>query len=153
IGHLDLAPLGDEMSFDRALREPLKKLYEGGYGEPMVLIVDSLDEAATYRGDTDLVQLLSKLEDFPEPVRFLATTRPDPRVLMHYHGVRRLALILDAPVSEDDVRLYTRQRLSSVEAPQRDALANRIAEAAKGNFLYAHLVLAELLTRLPEIAD
>lgn len=141
IGYLDLGALGDETSFDRALREPLKKLYAGGYMESMVLIVDSLDEATTYRGDTDLVRLLVKLEDLPEPVRFLATTRADQRVLKYYREAKRVDLIRDAPVSEDDVRLYVYRRLSPVEAERRTALANRIAEAAEGNFLYAHLVL------------
>jgi hypothetical protein len=107
----------------------------------MVLIVDSLDEATTYRGDTDLVRLLVKLEDLPEPVRFLATTRADQRVLKYYREAKRVDLIRDAPVSEDDVRLYVYRRLSPVEAERRTALANRIAEAAEGNFLYAHLVL------------
>ena len=103
IERLDLGGLGDELSFDRALREPLMKLYERGYDEPIMLLVDALDEAATYTGTIDLVRLLARLSDLPWQVRVLATTRPDPRVLKYYRDVTPFDLIDDAPSNEDDV--------------------------------------------------
>src|SRR5262249_34929275 len=54
IERLDLAGLGDELSFDRGLRDPLKALYQLGYQEPMILIVDALDEALTYTGSINI---------------------------------------------------------------------------------------------------
>jgi hypothetical protein len=36
IGRLDLAGLGDELSFDRGFSEPLKRLYTTGYSEPIL---------------------------------------------------------------------------------------------------------------------
>jgi hypothetical protein len=47
---VDMGALGDEPSFDRAFTKPLKKLYESGYAEPMLLLVDAFDEAQTYSG-------------------------------------------------------------------------------------------------------
>ena len=54
IGRIDLGTLGDELSFDRAFTQPLKRLYSGGYSQPILLLVDALDEAFTYRGDKTL---------------------------------------------------------------------------------------------------
>jgi hypothetical protein len=150
---LDLGDLSDEVSFDRALREPLEKLYEGGYRQPMLLLVDALDEALTYTGPTDIVRLLAKLTDLPPQVRFLVTTRPDPRVLKHFRAVEPFDLLMNAPTEVNDVRDYAYQRLHELDEDRRAALAWRIAQAAEDNFLYAHLVLEDLLPRLAEIAD
>jgi hypothetical protein len=96
ISRLDLGDLSDEFSFNQTLREPLKRLYEEGGNEPIVILVDALDEALTYTGNTNIVQLLAKLTDLPAPVRFIVTTRPDPRVLMHFSDSRYLNLTADA---------------------------------------------------------
>ena len=60
IGSINLAGLGgDEQGFDRAFTRPLEKLYELGHSEPMLLLVDALDEALGYSGDKILPELLS----------------------------------------------------------------------------------------------
>ena len=56
IGYIDIGALGDELSFDRAFSEPLKKLYAGGYKQRMLFLVDALDEAQTYTGSITLIQ-------------------------------------------------------------------------------------------------
>lgn len=151
IGRLDLGALSDEVSFDRTLREPLKKLYEGGYEEPMLLVVDALDEALTYTGPINIVRLLAKLADLPEQIRILVTTRDDPRVLRNFRDVQPFDLILDAPAPVDDVHLYTYERLGGLDEERRTVLATRISQAAQGNFLYAYLVLGDLLPDLPDL--
>lgn len=151
IAHLDLAAFTEETSFDQTLRSPLKNLYASGYAKPIILLVDALDEAFTrtgHREEINLVRLLAKLDDLPEQVRLLVTTRPDPRVLKYYGGAKCFDLIKDAPESVDDVRLYTYERLPALTDGQKSMMAKRIADAAEGNFLYAHLVLTDLLTLL-----
>ncbi|MFN2217996.1 MAG: hypothetical protein ACK2UA_05280, partial [Anaerolineae bacterium] len=44
IGTLNLAGLGEELSFNRTLREPLQILYKNGFSERLLLLVDALDE-------------------------------------------------------------------------------------------------------------
>jgi hypothetical protein len=44
IGRIDLGTLGDELSFDGAFTQPVKKLYASGYSEPMLLLVDTLED-------------------------------------------------------------------------------------------------------------
>jgi hypothetical protein len=155
IERLDLSSLAEEVSFDRAFRDPLKKLYETGYSEPMLLLIDALDEAQAYTGTTTLLRLLARLGDLPSPVRVLVTTRPDPRVLTFFHKVQPVDLLRDAPANVDDVRRYVKQRLTSAahppDAKRYTDLAKQISAAAKGNFLYAYFVLNDLLNRLPDI--
>ena len=156
IDHLELSSLGDELSFDRAFSEPLRQLYENGYAEPMLLLIDALDEALGYRGDKSLPELFSTLADLPPQVRVLVTTRPDPRVLKFYRRVEPFDLIKQAPANVDDVRAFTLRRLAGAQqlgVERCEAFARRIAYQAKGIFLYASIVLDELLPRLPAALD
>ena len=148
IGHIDLSTLGDEPSFDRAFVRPLKKLYERGHREPMLLLVDALDEAQTYTGKITLPRLLSGLADLPPGVRILAATRDDPDMLQFFRGAPRFDLIRDAPPDVDDVREYAVQRLKKLVS-KRSEFAERLAKQAQGIFLYAALVLDDLLNRPP----
>jgi hypothetical protein len=50
IKELHLGGLDDDSSFNLSFREPLKKLYESGYNEPMIILIDALDESLTYTG-------------------------------------------------------------------------------------------------------
>jgi hypothetical protein len=157
IANLNLGGLSEELSFNRILRDPLKRLYEDGYDETMLLLVDALDEALTYSGGMNVVQLLAKITDLPAKVRILATTRPDPRVLKCFREVKPFDLISDALPEADDVRLYVSERLAAPELgldkERRNLLAKRISEAAKGIFLYAYMVLGDLLPQLPNVLD
>jgi hypothetical protein len=151
IGHIDLSALGDEPSFDRAFVRPLKKLYESGRCEPMLLLVDALDEAQTYAGGKTLPALLSStLDGLPAGVRVLAATRDDPDMLQFFRGAPRFDLIRDAPPGVDDVRDYAVQRLRklvTVSDSKRNEFADRLAKQAQGIFLYAALVLDDLIDR------
>lgn len=155
IGHLDLGTLTEEASFDQVLRYPLINLYKGGYAEPIILLIDALDEALTRTGHSEinLVQLLAKLDDLSEQVRVLVTTRPDPRVLKYFRKARIFDLINDMPESVDDVRSYINERLVAFSVKQPNVVAEQIADAAKDNFLYAHLVLGDLLSSSLSLDD
>jgi hypothetical protein len=154
IKNLNLGDLGEEVSFNRALREPLKRLYADGFDEPLILLVDGLDEAATYTGAITIVQLLTRLADLPPQVRVLASTRPDPRILYLFPEVTPFDLIDHAPTDTDDVYDYVSTQLAGrMELEAAQALARRIADASDGVFLYAHLVLRELLSDQPIRAD
>ena len=83
----------------------------------------------------------------PEQIRFLVTTRPDPRVLKYYHRIKPFDLLEDAPNEVDDIVRYASSLLTELENKTRIQLATRISQAAEGNFLYAHLVLGDLLAQ------
>jgi hypothetical protein len=156
IGQVNLTAPSEEAVFDHDLRIPLITLYAKGYDKPMILLVDALDEALTRtppRGEIDLVQLLAKLDDLPEQVRILVTTRHDPRVLKQFNNAVRVDLIKDAPVGTKDVRDFAYERLAPLSDQRRNRLATHIADSADGNFLYAHLVISDLLPKLPTLED
>ncbi|MHC2842898.1 WD40 repeat domain-containing protein [Bradyrhizobium diazoefficiens] len=158
IDRLELGTLSDELSFDRVCVQPLKKLYDGGYGEPMLLLVDALDEAQTYAGVT-LPYLLARLADLPPSVRIMATTRDDPQVLKLFRGIKPFDLIRDADAGVDDVQTYSEGRLAqlaTVQLASRQDFAVKLAKQADGIFLYASMMLDDLLaqppSRLPDLA-
>ncbi|MDM0030057.1 hypothetical protein [Variovorax saccharolyticus] len=162
IGRIDLGALGDESGFDRAFTLPLKMLYASGRSEPLLLLVDALDEALTYTGAITLPDLLSHLVDLPAQVRILATTRDEPRVLKRFPGIRPFDLIKNAGSGAEDVERYVEARLAGLggfDAILRRDFARRLATKAAGVFLYASMVLDELLEQegrpgtLPELAE
>ena len=154
INKLDLGELGEELSFERTFRQPLQALYKPGYNRPMLLIVDGMDEAALYTGAVTIVQLLARLTDLAPQVRVLATTRPDPRVLYQFPGLTPIDLIQNAPVGADDVRQYVQNRLKVLQdRAKRVQLTEQIATASDGIFLYAYLVLRDLVAGLPALPD
>jgi hypothetical protein len=152
IKNLNLGTLSDQKGFNRLLREPLQRLYDRGYNKRLILLIDALDEAETYTGDTKIAYLLSTLEDFPSEVRVLATTRPDPSVLQ-YIDVTPLDLVKDSPEEADDIGLYALARLQALKDTDRKKLAAQISQKADGVFLYAHLVLEDLPLDRPYLID
>ena len=155
IENLNLGDIGDETSFFRLLHDPLVKLYQLGYNQPLLLLVNSLDEAATYALTTDrpqerdrekftILDLLNSLKELPQEIRFLATLRPDERLLKNFYGVRRIDLGEDTFASQEDVQQYAFYQLDGAPEPNRSLLAQKVAEAAEGVFLYADLVVRDL---------
>jgi hypothetical protein len=148
IGQINVHGASEESHFDSALRTPLKTLYATGYQKPIVLLIDALDEALTRtvtRGEITLVQLLGKLEDLPEQVRVVVTTRDDPRVLKEFFDSVCFDLIEQAPAGSADLREFVYARLADYPESRRSPLAKRILDVAEGNFLYARLVISELV--------
>ena len=156
IHELCIGVLSARSTFDRVVRSPLEALFASGFDRPVVLLVDALDEALTYSGGTNIVQLLAKLTDLPPKVRILATTHSDPTVLKLFREARRFDLIVDAPPSVNDVERYVMEQLAvqdGLDPTQGAQLARRLSGAADGIFLYAHMVLDDLLSRLPQLPD
>ncbi len=147
--HIDLSRLDAEPAFMRAVTLPLKRVREAGEMTRIVLLVDALDESLASKTAEVLPQLLGEVEY----AHLLVTARPDHRAI---GGLReraeRMDLLADAPRGSDDVLKYLRRRLASEGAPPAMAeLAQRIAEQASGNFLYAFYVV-EALRRVNVLA-
>lgn len=146
IGSLHVHGLNPRRAFDRAVRKPLEALVAGG--PPLVLLLDSLDEARTYGEEDNLAALLAHLSvqshDLPPFVRWLVTSRLDERLELDF-GPPALDLAADAPPDVNDVRRYAAARLQHLEAEQSGELAERITAASQGNFLYARYVLDDFL--------
>src|SRR5205085_8431696 len=160
IDYLDLRGVSDEWSWNHLLTKPIETVYEHGYAESMILLIDSLDEAVSSEDSLGVPHLLGRLGDVPEQVRIIVTSRPDPRVLLPLRGSRRYDVIedaIDALTGDDagtqDIYQYALRRLDHFEDKPRRSIADRISKAADRNFLYAQLVLDDLLSPGRSAAD
>lgn len=141
--------LSARAAFDLTVRGPLEALCTPDFKETIVVLVDSMDEALAYNPEENIPQLLadatSSPQNLPGKVRFLLTSRPDPSILAML-GEPALDLLENAPPDANEVYDYAKYRLRAYLASADVAL--RIAEAEKGNFLYARYLLDELLDEL-----
>jgi hypothetical protein len=143
----DLSP---EAAFDEAVRKPLERLDDG---DPLLVIVDGLDEALT-AGVHNLVELMSYALRSPAPrLRFLLTGRSGEVRIQNRLGNPVLDLVADAPRDRSDVAEYAFRNLSWVPAPGRRKLADRIGVSGEENFLYAFHLVRDLTSRQDSIGD
>ena len=144
----------EKTGFDRGLRKPLLTLYENGYNRPLLILIDALDEALVDSGAINLVTLLARLDDLPPQVRFLITTRPLENVLNLFPTAPKFDLIKNAPPeASSDLPAYLTNRLQNLPPERQALLVELITEAAESNFLYAYLVVNDLLERPGLLGD
>src|SRR5260221_4850986 len=99
-----------EEVFNRVIREPLEALYQDGFDQQIIILVDALDEALTYSGDGNIITLLGHIADLPSVVRFILTSRQDSRVENTFRDIDEL--VLSAAKYEqryqEDIRRYVK---------------------------------------------
>ena len=156
IQQLNIGSTSPEDAYINLVREPLEALFQDGYRERMVILVDALDEALTYSGEINIIQLLAQCENLPGNMRFIVSSRPDERAegkFLHMHK-----LTLSSSENEEhnlhDVRNYVNQRLKN-EATLEEHIAQidvhtltesveRLVESCDGNFLYARFFIDDI---------
>ncbi|KAK5167353.1 uncharacterized protein LTR77_007052 [Saxophila tyrrhenica] len=115
---------------------------------PFYIVIDGLDEFAQTK---ELLQkMLIELEGAQVPLRLLLFSRPTPEISVSIErlskrvGVQRLALDNNA----EDLELYVRDEMDVMMGDDdfKEETVNRILAKANGNFLWAHLVVQEILT-------
>jgi hypothetical protein len=137
--------------YDRIVRQPLRALAQADPDVKVNILVDALDESFAAAGP-NIASLIAGSDDLPANVRFLITTRAEPRVVDQFDNVRELDLSAAAHevAAQADLQGYLGARfrssssLRALLAADAAALRDRIAERADGNFLYAKFVLDEL---------
>ena len=134
--------LDDKQAFRAGLAVPLRRLRELGVTQQIVLLVDAVDEAATFDEVNTFSRLLSKLEG----VHLIVTCRPDPRVLADFRKAEhKVDLVADAPRYDNDVYTYAQNRLLGQGTEGViNVVADRIAKEAADNFLYVFHVTGGL---------
>jgi hypothetical protein len=158
IQNLNVGTLSSRVAFDLTVRRPLEVLCTPQFKGTVVALVDSLDEARTWREEENILTLLSETlddpRDLPPQVRFVVACRPDERVMRTIGVAPSLDLIAAAPPDAQEVHRYASIRLAGaqLDATLRDGLASRLAAASAGNFLYARHVLDDWLARPAEIS-
>lgn len=141
--------------FNRLIYDPLRASQSNDADRQLVIVVDALDEAVQHHTRETIVTLLTTCEGLPPRVRFILTSRPDSEVLRRFDllPVQRLHLDASREDNMEDASKYAFLQLTrsahGAAAPPRessdiDALADRLANASQGNFLYLDLVLRSL---------
>jgi hypothetical protein len=93
------------VSFNRAVLDPLRRLYASGYNRQMIILIDALDEAAQHIGAETIVDVLANLGELPKLVRIVLASRPEGMALRHFQERRIPHLVLDAGGDENEADL------------------------------------------------
>ncbi|MGH3630541.1 MAG: AAA family ATPase, partial [Sciscionella sp.] len=159
IEQLTLGAGSDQKRWERTISGPLRQMSSDDQNRHEVLIVvDALDEADQYDGDTTLTDLIAA-PDPASPVRWLISSRYDDGFVARLAPgtYRRWGLShgTGAAETEADVVTFLRQWLqsSSPAAADPDALITAAAEVCAGNFLFARLLVAALNLADPPLTE
>jgi len=80
VKNLVITNLHGQEAFNRIVLDPLRSIYNDGYDQPIFILVDSLDEALASATDGNIVDLLAGAQGLDGRVRFILTSRSEPRV-------------------------------------------------------------------------
>jgi len=138
-------------TYNRTVREPLKELFRHQPDERLFILVDALDEALTF-GNPNIVTLLRGSDDLPTGVRFLLTSRNEPKVTDQFKKERTRPLNLSGQEHVKDwnidIQAYVEQRLAEPTVRQnitafgsQEPIRDRLVMQAEGNFLYIKFLL------------
>ena len=124
-------------AFTVLLNEPLHALDRR---EPMLIVVDALDESKT-DGKSELLQLISdEFPDLPKWIKILITSRPELQVkkkLEHFKPVEILSQDLN---QQNDLKCFVKGSLPHFKVDSIDYLVRK----CEGSFLYAYYMVKEL---------
>jgi hypothetical protein len=139
-----------EQAYDLLIRRPLWEIADTDGLHPALILVDALDEALTYRFRPNILGLLRQSGDLPPAVRWLLTSRPEPRITEALTGLPLEILDATVPQHQDDVRAYIRARLGELEATAArwrvdgEALIDLLGKRVEWNFLYLTSIWGDL---------
>lgn len=136
--------------YNRVIRQPLRRLARTRPDLRVLILVDGLDEALTVQ-DPNIVSLIAGSMDLPPGVRFVLTSRDEPKVHDQFDGMRTLDLSAPEHVKSADAdlhayirgRLAAEERLSALASDDPKEFTAQLLHQADGNFLYASWVLDE----------
>lgn len=136
---------------------------------PVLIVLDSLDEAFRYNPAENLVTLLAGLGNLPRWVRILLTSRPESGVLSHFASAPTHLVAAESQMNRQDLRRYVATRVGQPSVSARlqaaphpvatEALVQRVAGVgddpglADGNFLYAKILLNDIESGVQPLDD
>jgi AAA ATPase domain len=121
-------------AYERGLRHPLSTLAAAGrLGRNLVVAIDGLDEASAGGRGSELTDLLAVQSRQAVPfLRLLMTTRPGP-------VADKLRAVPCVDLADDPSTVDTITAVLKAVSPLRRGTRQTIANAARGNFVYAVL--------------
>ncbi|KDR78558.1 hypothetical protein GALMADRAFT_243978 [Galerina marginata CBS 339.88] len=151
-----------QTQMDSLILQPLKEVFEhnppGQAENPMVIILDGLDECGTPEAQQYILRLIAdSVSKFPIPLCFLMASRPEMAIRDSFNDHRLLAitdrLVLDEKYHpNDDIRLFLVESFESVTRthelrlvlpplwPSNDDIDSLVRKSS-GQFIYAATVV------------
>jgi hypothetical protein len=126
-------------AFRVLINDPLYALKER---EPMLLVIDALDESAV-EGKSEFLELIS--EEFlklPQWIKILITSRPELPVKEDLHHLNPVQITPHDTKNEEDLLKYLRKSLSHI--CNDDEVFTSLARKCEGSFLFAYYTQLEL---------
>jgi WD40 repeat protein len=126
-------------AFRVLINDPLHALEER---EPMLLVIDALDESAV-AGKSEFLELISEeFPKLPQWIKFLITSRPELPVKEELHHLNPVEITPHDAKNEDDLLKYLRKSLSHI--CNDDKVFWELAWKCKGSFLFAYYAQLQL---------
>ena len=126
-------------AFRVLLNDPLHAL---GEREPMLLVIDALDESAV-GGKSEFLELISdEFPNLPQWIKILITSRPELPLKEKLQHLKPVHVAPHDTKNKEDLLKYLRNSLSSI--CNDDAVLESLAWKCRGSFLYAYYTQLEL---------
>lgn len=151
IGNLIVASSDPLDVYYRTIAAPLQELEKRRPDLKLFLLIDALDEANA-APLPNIVTLLAQSKGLPRGVRFLLTSRPEPRILDQFPSAPRIDLSSQErrDDADSDIREYVTLRTvadpaieAAVASSGPAAVISKLVSVAEGNFLYMKFLLDE----------
>jgi WD40 repeat protein/pimeloyl-ACP methyl ester carboxylesterase len=114
--------------------------------DPIYIAIDGLDECET---SPLLLKLLADIANSNVPVRILVVSRKSQQLSGAFEKLSKTVTVdsLSLDSQHTDLKLYVAEEMNSMrgDSTYRERITSRILEKAMGNFLWAHLVVKEIL--------
>ncbi|KIK32142.1 hypothetical protein CY34DRAFT_19261 [Suillus luteus UH-Slu-Lm8-n1] len=143
--------------WQKLLVEPLKKS-SGSTGEPILIMIDALDESGGVETRRDLLRILAgkhpnpavpKITDLPGNFRFIVTSRALDDINDEFQGVQHIRQMsmdeIPTALAERDIHAYVSKELEGRGFEDRQFAA--LAEKADGLFEWARLACGYIKER------
>jgi WD40 repeat protein len=126
-------------AFRVLINDPLYALKER---EPMLLVIDALDESAV-AGKSEFLELISEeFPKLPQWIKILITSRPELPVKEELQHLNPVKITPYDTENKDDLLKYFRKSLSPI--CDDDKILKSLTRKCKGSFLYAYYTQLEL---------
>ncbi len=165
IHRLDVSGVIPEDTFNLLVREPLEAFIHDTHDQQIIILIDALDEALSYSGNTNIISLLAHIDNLPIGVRFILTSRKDERVETSFLEAKVYLLSADQfkQRNRDDIRRYVNGRLQDdkalaekavlLESAQIITTVERIICKSEENFLYVRFLLDAIAKGLRSLTE
>ena len=126
------------------LQNPLDELE---LAEPVLIVIDGLDESAT-DNKNEIVNLIADyFQDLPEFIKVLVTSRPEISVA-RISSIPKINVEKSDADNDSDLKIYLKSHLPSIADREEDSgVFKRLVEMCEGSFLYAFVAQTELQKR------